>query len=88
MKNSILTQILAQDARARRKYSAKIRRFRKEGPAQFLTLTDISCSEQHCTGKSRKAQAVENMLIQMAKSGPLPGKVCSLCAITVCIIWI
>ena len=33
--------------------------------------------------KPEKAQAVENMLIQMAKSGRLPGKVCSLCPMTV-----
>ena len=86
MKNSILTQILAQDARARRRSTVRIRRFKIEASAYFFTLTNVFSVNSIALVKPEKAQAVENMLIQMAKSGRLPGKVCLLCAVSVRII--
>lgn len=67
MKNSLLSQILEQDARARRK------------TAHSPTCTQLALSSLAVNSialvKPEKAKAVEMMLIRMAQTGQISGKV-------------
>lgn len=72
MKNSILSQILDQNARARRKW-------RKSAPEHLTTFnySPAPLSDAVNTlklSKPDKAQLVEGQIIRMAQSGQLPGR--------------
>lgn len=70
MRNSILTQVLDQSARARRK-----------GIDLFAFYINVTCIKYTfplvntlCLGKPEKGKMVENMILSMAQRGQLPGK--------------
>ena len=68
MKNSVLSQILEQGARARR----------KPHPLATPTITSTPAVNSIALVKPDKAKSVEMMLIRMAQSGQISGKVCFL----------
>ena len=70
MKNSILTQILEQDARARCECCVILQK--NFFSCLFFSVNSIALV------KPERAQQVETMLIQMAQTGQIVGKVKSI----------